>query len=178
MADTNIIKGRAWVITDSESNLFPNIDTDMIFHNQYLAITDFNEMGQYIFDNLEGWEDFAKKAKPGDIVIVGPNFGCGSSRQQAVDGFRTLGIQAIVSESYGAIYFRNAVNTGMGLIRCPGIENAGIKHLSEIEINLDNGVIKDAESGQVLTEAVPLSEVQKSILEAGSLFAYGKKALG
>lgn len=178
MAYNNIIKGRAWVITGSDGKLFPNIDTDMIFHNAYLAITDFNEMGQYIFDNLEGWEDFAKKAKPGDIVIVGPNFGCGSSRQQAVDGFRTLGIQAIVSESFGAIYFRNAVNTGTGLVRCPDIENAGIKHLSEIEINLDTGEIKSIESGEIVAKATPLSDVQKSILDAGSLFAYGKKALG
>ena len=57
----------------------------MIFHNRYLAITDIKEMGQYTFDNLKGYEDFAQKAKPGDIVITGKNFGAGSSRQQAVD---------------------------------------------------------------------------------------------
>ena len=73
------VSGRAWVIAKD------NIDTDMIFHNRYLHITDLEEMGQYAFDNLEGYKDFAKKAKPGDIVIVGKNFGCGSSRQQAVD---------------------------------------------------------------------------------------------
>jgi len=136
MAYNNIIRGRAWIITDSGGNLFPNIDTDMIFHNSYLTITDINEMGKYTFDNLEGWKDFAQKAQPGDIVITGPNFGCGSSRQQAVDGFRALGIQAIIAESFGAIYFRNAVNTGFALVRCPGIKNAGIKHL---EVNSGGG---------------------------------------
>ena len=62
----------------------------MIFHNRYLAITDIKEMGQYTFDNLKGFEDFSKKAEPGDIIITGKNFGCGSSRQQAVDCFALL----------------------------------------------------------------------------------------
>lgn len=170
------LKGRVWVLTEKDGSLFPNIDTDMIFHNQYLAITDINEMGQYIFDNLEGWEDFAKKAKKGDIVITGPNFGCGSSRQQAVDGFISLGISAIISESFGAIYFRNAVNMGMPLIKCPSLKDAGIEHLSEIEIDLESGDITDS-TGNVLVSAQPLSVVQKDIMEAGSLFEYGRKVM-
>jgi 3-isopropylmalate/(R)-2-methylmalate dehydratase large subunit len=87
------VTGRVWVIDED------NIDTDMIFHNRYLAITDPAEMGQYTFDNLSGWEDFATKAKPGDIVLTGANFGCGSSRQQAVDCFKTLGVQTLVAKS-------------------------------------------------------------------------------
>jgi 3-isopropylmalate/(R)-2-methylmalate dehydratase large subunit len=98
------VEGRVWYIP------MDDIDTDMIFHNRYLAITDINEMGQYAFDNLEGYEDFAKKAQAGDIVVVNKNFGAGSSRQQAVDCFKALGVQAIVAESYGAIYERNAIN--------------------------------------------------------------------
>ncbi|MCP4613042.1 MAG: 3-isopropylmalate dehydratase [Planctomycetes bacterium] len=172
------IKGRVWVMTDPEGNLFPNIDTDMIFHNSYLAITDINEMGQYIFDNLEGWEDFAKKAQPGDIVIAGSNFGCGSSRQQAVDGFVSLGIQALITESFGAIYFRNAVNMGFPLIRCSDLDKDKIRHMSEIEIDLNSGEIKNADTGDVVAEATPLSVVQKDILKSGSLFKYGKTALG
>ena len=70
----SVIEGRIWLIRKD------NIDTDMIFHNRYLAITDIKEMGQYTFDNLKGFEDFPKKAKPGDIVIAGKNFGCGSSQ--------------------------------------------------------------------------------------------------
>ena len=64
-----------------------NIDTDMIFHNRYLAITDMREMGQYALDNLKGFKDFSRKAQAGDIVVAGKNFGCGSSRQQAVECF-------------------------------------------------------------------------------------------
>jgi len=105
-----IVEGRVWYIQ------MDDIDTDMIFHNRYLAITDIKEMGQYTFDNLKGYEDFAKKAKPGDIVITSKNFGAGSSRQQAVDCFLALGVQCIIAESYGAIYERNAINAALPIL--------------------------------------------------------------
>jgi homoaconitate hydratase family protein/3-isopropylmalate dehydratase small subunit len=105
-----VVEGRVWVIRQDD------IDTDMIFHNRYLAITDIKEMGQYTFDNLKGYEDFAKKAKPGDIVVTTKNFGAGSSRQQAVDCFKALGVQCIIAESYGAIYERNAINAALPIL--------------------------------------------------------------
>jgi 3-isopropylmalate dehydratase small subunit len=105
-----VVQGRVWLIPKDD------IDTDMIFHNRYLTITDIKEMGQYTFDNLKGFEDFSKKAKPGDIVITQKNFGAGSSRQQAVDCFISLGISCILAESYGAIYERNAINAAMPIL--------------------------------------------------------------
>ena len=120
------IKGRLWVLTDPEGKLFDDIDTDMIFHNRYLHITDVDQMGQYALDNLEGWEDFSQKAQPGDIIITGKNFGAGSSRQQAVDCFRALGLSAVIAESFGAIYKRNAINSGFPIVALPGLtEMAG-----------------------------------------------------
>ena len=104
------VEGRVWIIPKDD------IDTDMIFHNRYLTITDIKEMGQYTFDNLKGFEDFAKKAQPGDIVVTNKNFGAGSSRQQAVDCFLSLGISCILAESYGAIYERNAINAAMPIL--------------------------------------------------------------
>ncbi|HDD24520.1 MAG TPA: 3-isopropylmalate dehydratase, partial [Chloroflexi bacterium] len=95
------ITGRIWVLTDPNGRLYDDIDTDMIFHNRYLHITDVDQMGQYALDNLQGWKDFAARAQPGDIIVAGRNFGAGSSRQQAVDCFRALGIAAIVAESFG-----------------------------------------------------------------------------
>jgi 3-isopropylmalate/(R)-2-methylmalate dehydratase large subunit len=105
-----VVEGKVWLIKKDD------IDTDMIFHNRYLAITDIKDMGQYSFDNLKGYEDFAKKAKPGDIVVTAKNFGAGSSRQQAVDCFISLGISCILAESYGAIYERNAINAAMPIL--------------------------------------------------------------
>jgi 3-isopropylmalate dehydratase small subunit len=110
-----VVEGRAWVIQKD------NIDTDMIYHNRHLAITNPAEMGPYTFGNLKGHEQFAKEAKEGDIVVVGKNFGCGSSRQQAVDCFKALGISVIIAESFGAIYERNAINSGMPILIAEGI---------------------------------------------------------
>jgi homoaconitate hydratase family protein/3-isopropylmalate dehydratase small subunit len=104
------VTGRAWVVKQD------NVDTDMIFHNRYLSITNIEEMGQYTFDNLKGYENFAKEVKKGDIVVIGKNFGCGSSRQQAVDCFKSLGVSVIIAESFGAIYERNAVNRAMPIL--------------------------------------------------------------
>lgn len=159
----NQVEGRVWIIEED------NIDTDMIFHNRYLQITDPKEMGQYIFDNLEGHEDFAKKALPGDLVIVGKNFGAGSSRQQAVDGFKTLGIQAIIAESFGAIYERNAINAAFPILT--------YKSLKEVELENGNILKVDFESGEAInvtknksSKIEPFSEVQLEIYNNDGLF--------
>ena len=168
------IKGRVWVLTEPDGTLYDDIDTDMIFHNRYLHITDVDEMGQYALDNLKGWEDFAQKAQPGDIVMAGRNFGSGSSRQQAVDCFQALGVDAIVAESYGAIYKRNAINSGLPLIILPDLtEMAGqFETGDELEIDLETGKI--TLNGEKTFQAEPFSQVQMDIYQAGNLFAYGK----
>ena len=168
----DMLKGRIWLITDENGKRLDDIDTDMIFHNKWLYITDVKEMGKYAFGNLPGWEDFPEKAKPGDILIVGRNFGAGSSRQQAVDCFKSLGVQAIVGESFGAIYKRNVINSGMPLIEAPDIFETGLENGDIIEMGLKTGeVIKD---GQVVFGAKPMSKVQMDIYLAGDLFEYGK----
>ena len=131
------IEGRVWFIQKDD------IDTDMIYHNRYLTITDIKEMGQYTFDNLKGYEDFAKKAKEGDIVVTTKNFGAGSSRQQAVDCFLSLGIQCIIAESYGAIYERNAINAALPILTYkPGtMESIDLQNGDSIRVNFISGEI-------------------------------------
>jgi len=168
------IKGRIWVLTSPGGQLYDDIDTDQIFHNRYLHITDVAQMGQYALDNLKGWEDFAKKAQPGDIVVAGSNFGSGSSRQQAVDCFRALGIVAIVAESFGAIYKRNAINSGLPIVSLPGLTGmAGEFHTgATLEVDLATGrALLDGKAYQ----AEPFSQVQMDIYQAGDIFAYGKQ---
>ncbi len=159
--------GRVWVAPT------PDVDTDMIFHNSHLAITEIEKMGQHTFGNLPGWEDFPKKAKPGDILITGHNFGCGSSRQQAVDCFAALGIKAIIGESFGAIYFRNAVNSGMPIINASGILKSGIESGDEITVDLEKSTIECPKKG-IIQQGQLFSQVQMDIYQAGDLFAYGK----
>ncbi len=167
-----VIKGRIWVLKDRDGNMIDDIDTDMIFHNKYLYITDVSEMGKHALGNLEGWEDFPGKTEEGDIIIAGKNFGAGSSRQQAVDCFISLGIQAIVAESFGAIYKRNAINSGLAILECPCMDENVFKNEDIVSIDLETGSIK--KDGTEIAGAKPMPDVQMDIYQAGNLFEYGK----
>lgn len=166
------ITGKIWLILDRNNHLINDIDTDMIFHNQYLAITEIEKMGQYTFDNLEGWKDFAAKAVKGDIVIAGKNFGAGSSRQQAVDCFASLGIQAILAESFGAIYKRNAINSGLPILTITHIELDNLSQRYEITLDLEKGTVSTP-----YIQIEPFSKVQFDIYQAGNLFTFGKQVI-
>jgi 3-isopropylmalate dehydratase small subunit len=146
-----------------------DIDTDMIFHNRYLAITDLSEMGKYAFDNLKGYEDFAQTVTHGEILITGKNFGAGSSRQQAVDCFLSLGLGCIVAESFGAIYERNAINAAFPIITCPGLGDVPIEDGDELTVNLETGELRNLSRGS-RAEGIPFSEVQMEIYQNNGLF--------
>ena len=158
----SIIEGRIWLVQKD------NIDTDMIFHNRYLAVTNVKEMGQYTFDNLKGFEDFARIASPGDIVVTGKNFGCGSSRQQAVDCFCSLGIKAIIAESFGAIYERNAINAALPVVVCKDLPDMKLQDGDKIRIDLKKGEIFNFRTG-VTSSSDPFSDVQFEIYQKGGL---------
>jgi 3-isopropylmalate dehydratase small subunit len=167
-----IFAGRVWTITDKNNRLIPDIDTDQIFHNAYLHITDINKMGQYTFDNLEGWKDFHTRAKPGDIVIAGPNFGAGSSRQQAVDCFRSLGVKLIIAVSFGAIYKRNAINSGFPILIFADAEKIitgnKITNLANVKVDLLAGELTNLDTAEKF-RLMTFSKVQKDIFDKGSL---------
>jgi len=156
-----VLKGRVWLVDQA------NIDTDMIFHNRHLAVTDPAEMGQHAFGNLPGWEDFPGQVQEGDIVITGPNFGCGSSRQQAVDCFSTLGVSALIAPSYGAIYERNAINAGLPVL-VGDLLQSGLKNGTEVELDLETGTLR-WDGGEIRIE--PFSQVQMDIYQRGGLLA-------
>jgi 3-isopropylmalate/(R)-2-methylmalate dehydratase small subunit len=175
------IKGRIWVLTDSHGRLIEDIDTDQIYHNAFLHITDMAEMGQYALGNLEGWKDFSSRAEPGDIVVAGRNFGAGSSRQQAVDCFLALKVALIIAPSFGAIYFRNAVNSAMPLLR--GEETVEEKTSGRewqsgdiLDIDLASGRGINLEKKKKF-QLDPMSCAQRDILQAGGLFSYAKKII-
>jgi 3-isopropylmalate/(R)-2-methylmalate dehydratase small subunit len=173
-----IVKGRVWVLRGPGGGLIEDIDTDQIFHNAHLHITEIAQMGQYALDNLEGWKDFPKKCGPGDILVAGRNFGAGSSRQQAVDCFIALGIAALLAPSYAAIYFRNAVNSGFPVLRGRGLDrlaaSGGLETGDVIECDVESGATEIV-SRNVRLEIEPMSSVQRDIFRAGDLFAFGKR---
>ena len=168
------IKGRAFLIKDSDGKYIDNVDTDMIFHNSHLHITEINEMGKHAFGNLKGYKNFPQKAKKGDIVFIGGNFGSGSSRQQAVDCFTALGVKAIIAKSFGSIYKRNAINSGMPIFSCPNMDNINLENMSEINFDFQSGEVKDSK-GKTIGKTEPMNKVQMDIFEAGGIFNYAKK---
>ena len=172
-----VLSGRIWVLFDQKGKLIEDIDTDQIFHNAFLHITDLDQMGQYALGNLDGWKDFPQRARPGDIVVAGRNFGAGSSRQQAVDCFMALKIGLILASSFGAIYFRNAVNSGFPVLSCPELDELVIRQIlktgDEIRLDLESGEGVNI-SRKASFRVEPMSAVQFDIFKSGSLFEYGK----
>ena len=163
-----ILKGRLWVLKEN-GKLFSDIDTDMIYHNAHLAVTDIDKMGQYAFGNLEGYKEFADKALPGDLVLAGDNFGSGSSRQHAVDCFRALGVEAVIARSFGAIYKRNAINSGFPIIELPDLPDDMFNQFEIAELNLEEGTLL---AGDNRCQGNPMSSVAMDIYLAGGLFQY------
>ncbi len=154
-------RGRVWVISEN------NIDTDMIYHNRYLTVTDIKEMGKYAFGNLKGWEDFSEKVKPDDIIVVGKNFGCGSSRQHAVDCFRALKVGIIMARSFGAIYERNAINSGLPIM-VAHVQKLNLKDGDILEVDFISGEIRKLKTDEIV-QGSPFSPIQLSIYKRGSL---------
>ncbi len=166
-----IFSGRLWVLKSGES-LFSDIDTDMIYHNAHLAVTVIEEMGQFALGNLDGYKDFAGRAQPGDIILTGDNFGSGSSRQHAVDCFAALGVQAVIARSFGAIYKRNAINSGFPIMELPGLPDNFFDQFDEVELDLEKGILS---KGEKSFQGNPMSKVARDIYLAGGLFQYAEQ---
>jgi 3-isopropylmalate/(R)-2-methylmalate dehydratase large subunit len=155
--------GRAWFIRQDD------IDTDMIFHNRHLTITDIAEMGQYAMGNLKGYESFATEVQSGDIIFTGKNFGAGSSRQQAVDCFVSLGVSCVVAESFGSIYERNAINAAFPILIAEMIPDLDLQDGDEVYLNIKTGEIRNNRNKKSVA-ASPFSDVQLEIYQNGGLF--------
>ncbi|HDS06885.1 MAG TPA: homoaconitate hydratase, partial [Bacteroides sp.] len=157
------VTGRVWYIPRD------HIDTDMIYHNSYLSVTDVDEMGQYTFRNMEGYEHFASQAREGDIVVAGKNFGSGSSRQQAVDCFQSLGVRCVIAESFGAIYERNAINAAFPILECDRIPELKLFDGDMLTVNFETGLVQNR-TKEIEIAATPFSEIQMEIYQRNGLF--------
>ncbi len=162
--------GKAWVFGD-------DVDTDLIYHNKYLAETDPRQMPQYSFEYYPGMENFAKEVKPGDFVVAGKNFGCGSSREHAVYCLQYAGVPCILAETCSRIYYRNAINNGYPVLFVKGLSEAikkgDIRSGDTLEVDLDAGEIRDLDTG-VTIHGDAVSDLEHEIMEAGGLFPYLK----
>ena len=149
-----------------------NVDTDAITPAAYLSLPQ-EELKKYAFSPLV--PEFYKTVKPGDIIVAGDNYGCGSSREAATEMIKTLGIKYIVCGSMARIYFRNCIAIGVYPIIGKGVADI-INESDEIEIDMDKGIVKNLASGKTAI-VQPVPEAIRPILEAGGILERLKQRL-
>lgn len=158
------LRGTAWLFGD-------NIDTDQIYPGKYLPLTNKSEMANHAMEGTNRGEEFIKNVKPGDIIVAGKNFGCGSSREHAAIAIKGVGVTLVIAESFARIFHRNCVNTAL-----PVLELKEVKEIRDgdiLEVNIETGEIKNITQNKVY-RAEPISELEKEILKAGGLLWYLK----
>ncbi|MGP8077494.1 MAG: 3-isopropylmalate dehydratase [Thermoplasmata archaeon] len=153
-----IIEGRVWT-------LGRDVDTDQIISGKYLTIIDPDELKKHVFEIA--LPEFARGARPGDILVAGENFGSGSSREHAPQAMRAIGVGAVVADSFARIFFRNAINLGI-----PAIEARGVREIFTAgdiaRVDLPRGRVTNATTGRSV-DFPPLPEHLLGLLEAGGL---------
>ncbi len=152
--------GRAWKFGDS-------IDTDVIIQGKYLVINDPKELAKHVFESIR--KEFAEKVEPGDFIVAGENFGCGSSREHAPLALKATGIEAVIAKSFARIFFRNSVNIGLKVVECK--ETDKIDDGDDLEIDYEKGVIYNKTKSEEY-KINPLPEFLREIMEKGGLVNY------
>ena len=147
--------GKAWVLGD-------DIDTDIIIPTEYLALKTIEDMKQYGFSPLR--PELAGQIQPGDIIVAGKNFGCGSSREQAPEVIKALGIPCIIAKSFARIFYRNALNNGLLLLEQPELHDV-VKEGDTITVTVNEDVDYNGKKYPIAS----LPENLMEIIEAGGL---------
>ncbi len=152
------IRGRAFVFG-------ANIDTDQIYPGRYLELTDSADVAKHAMEGAD--PSFLKDFQPGDLIVASTNFGCGSSREHAAVTLKAVGVGAIVAESFGRIFYRNAINLGIPVLVCPDIHKF-VGNQDVLKVDLFTGEIVN-ETTETQIQAQPLSEYVMKILQSGGI---------
>ncbi|HZJ77462.1 MAG TPA: 3-isopropylmalate dehydratase small subunit [Clostridia bacterium] len=141
-----------------------NIDTDVIIPARYLNTSDHSELAKHCMEDID--KSFVSKVNPGDIIVAGANFGCGSSREHAPIAIKASRISIVLAKSFARIFYRNSLNIGLPILECPDTDK--IDNGDELSINFDTGVITNITKGEEYqSQAFP--EFIKNIIEKGGL---------
>ncbi len=162
-----IIQGKAVVLGN-------NIDTDQIYPGRYLELVDPKEIGSHCLEGVD--PTITLRFSKGDIVVAGANFGCGSSREHATIALINMGASLVIAESFARIFFRNAINLGLPLLVCKGI-NQHAQESDRLSVDLLTGTIKIERSGEVLM-GEKVGDFAMSILAAGGIKPLFIKRMG
>ena len=150
-----------------------DINTDEIIPARYLNTSDPGELAQHAMEDAD--PDFVKKLKPGDFVVGGRNFGCGSSREHAPVALKAAGVAAVIAGSFARIFYRNAFNMGLPILESPDAA-AALKSGAEISVDLDTGEITDLATGKKFASQ-PIPPFMQELLADGGLMAHITKSL-
>jgi 3-isopropylmalate/(R)-2-methylmalate dehydratase small subunit len=160
-----ILKGKVWKFGD-------DIDTDAIIPARYLTTADPKELAAHVMEDAD--KEFPGKVKPGDIIVAGKNFGCGSSREHAPIAIKGAGVQAVVAKSYARIFYRNAFNIGLPIFESPDLPDS-VGEGEVIEIDADSGTIKDSKGKEYKAEPIP--PFMQELISAGGLVEWTKRKI-
>jgi 3-isopropylmalate/(R)-2-methylmalate dehydratase small subunit len=160
------LRGRVW-------KYGANINTDVIIPGRYCHITDPQELAKYCMADLD--PDYVKKMQPGDIIVAGGNFGCGSSREVAPLSIKATGTAAVVAPSFARIFYRNAINMGFPIFESDSAADE-LNEGDEIEIQPDTGVIRNVSTGKEY-QAAAFPEFLQAIMARGGLSGYAEERL-
>jgi 3-isopropylmalate/(R)-2-methylmalate dehydratase small subunit len=161
------IAGRAWVFGD-------DVNTDVITPGKYLTVRDPQQLAPHVMEGID--PEFAKKARPGDVIVAGKNFGCGSSRETAPAAIKAFGIGCVVAVSFARIFLRNAVNIGLPVLECPAAARA-LTTGDDVEVDVAAGRIVDRRRGTTF-DATPFPPFMRELMAAGGLVPYTRRRLG
>ena len=144
-----------------------NVDTDVIIPARYLNAPSPDELAKHCMEDID--TSFVSSVRPGDIMVAGWNFGCGSSREHAPLAIKTCGIGCVIAKSFARIFYRNAINIGLPILECEQAAEE-IQPGDRVDVNFDTGIITDETTGKQY-QAEPFPEFIQRIIRAGGLLA-------
>ena len=144
-----------------------NVDTDVIIPARYLNTSDAKELARHCMEDIDA--EYVNKVQPGDIMVAGWNFGCGSSREHAPLVIKTCGTGCVIAKSFARIFYRNAINIGMPILECEQAADE-IQPGDEVSVDFDTGVICNITTGKCY-QAEPFPEFIQNIIKCGGLLA-------
>ena len=145
-----------------------NVDTDVIIPARYLNTPDAQELAKHCMEDIDA--GFAARVRPGEIMVAGRNFGCGSSREHAPLAIKACGVACVIAATFARIFYRNALNIGLPILECPEAA-AAIKAGDTVSVDFDTGVITDETTGQAF-RGEPFPPFMQELIAAGGLAAY------
>lgn len=151
-----------------------NIDTDVIIPARCLNISDRGELAAHCMEDIDA--EFVKKVQPGDMIVGGWNFGCGSSREHAPMVIKENGVSCIIAKTFARIFYRNAINIGLPILECEQASDT-IQNGDRVEVDFDTGIIANLTKGEQYT-AAPFPEFIKEIIDADGLLNSIRRKMG